>query len=377
MFQFEGMPKGAVIKVVGVGGAGGNAVRNMIDAGVEGVEFIVANTDAQVLSKHNAPNRIHLGQTITKGLGAGGNPEIGQKSAIEDAELIADTLKGADIVFITAGMGGGTGTGAAPVIASIAKDQGALTIAVVSTPFEWEGKRRNEFAANGLKNLKEHVDSYIVVANDRLRDILDKNASVMEGFKVADDVLRQGVQGISDTINIPGYINLDCADVRTIMESKGLALMGIGTASGENRDREALEKALKGPLLADANIKGAYGILLNVTGGNDLRMNEITNIGSMISEYAGQDTHVIHGFVNDNREDGSIRVVLIATGIGLNQKELQKTVNLESFIDREPAEKIMDKVKSIRKADKNLRGLDEYNIDEGYEIPTYLRKQVD
>ncbi len=376
MFQFEGMPKGAVIKVIGVGGAGGNAVSNMIRSGVEGVEFIVANTDAQVLALHQAPNKIHLGQNITKGLGAGGNPEIGQKSAIEDAELISDCLKGADIVFITAGMGGGTGTGAAPVVASIAKDQGALTVAVVSTPFSWEGRRRNTYAESGLKNLKDHVDSYIVVPNDRLVEIIDKNTSVEEGFKIADDVLRQGVQGISDTINVPGYINLDCADVRAIMESKGLALMGIGIASGENRDREALEKALKGPMLADANVKGAFGILLNVTGGKDLKMSEITNIGSMIYEYAGHDANIYQGVVTDGRTDGSISITVIATGI--NQKESSKTVNLEEYIKRETTPNVIaDKVRTIRKTDKNLRGLDEYNIDDEYEIPTYLRKQVD
>lgn len=378
MFQFEGTPKGAVIKVIGVGGAGGNAVVNMMRAGVEGVEFIAANTDAQALSRNTAPNKIHLGQLITKGLGAGGIPEIGQKSAIEDTELIADALKGADIVFVTAGMGGGTGTGAAPVVASIAKDLGALTVAVVSTPFFFEGKHRIEYAKQGLDNLKHHVDSYIVVANDRLLEIVDKNTTMEEGFRIADDVLLQGVQGISDTINVPGYINLDCADVRSIMESRGLALMGIGTASGENRDREALEKALKGPLLADANIRGAYGILLNLTGGADLKLSEISNIGSMINEYAGQDARIYKGVVNDGREDGTIRVVVVATGIN-HQKEAQKTVNLIEHIKKDPQDKaaeINDKVKGIRSSDKHLRSLDEYNIEE-YELPPFLRNQMD
>ncbi|MDR0454532.1 MAG: cell division protein FtsZ [Deferribacteraceae bacterium] len=373
--QFEGNPKGAVIKVVGVGGAGGNAVKNMLDSGVEGVEFIVANTDAQVLSDHSAPNKIHLGQVITKGLGAGGDPEIGRKSAIEDAELIADAVKGADIVFITAGMGGGTGTGAAPVIARIAKDYGALTIAVVSTPFVWEGKKRNAQAMNGLKYLKEHVDSYIVVANDRVHEILDKNALLMDGFKMADDVLRQGVQGISDTINIKGHINLDCADVRSIMASKGLALMGMGTASGENRVREALEKALKGPMLADTNIKGAYGILLNITGGNDMRWNEINSIGSIISEYAGDDTDIFFGVLQDGRKDGSISVTLIATGIGLNQKEQSKKglTFVDTFLDKKTERD--DTIINIRSRDNRLRGF-EYTIDD-MDIPTYLRKQMD
>ncbi|MDR2884548.1 MAG: cell division protein FtsZ [Deferribacteraceae bacterium] len=374
-FSFEVAPKGAVIKVVGVGGAGGNAVKNMIQAGVCGVEFIVANTDAQVLALHEAPNKIHLGQAITKGLGAGGNPEIGQKSAIEDADLIADSLRGADIVFVTAGMGGGTGTGAAPVIASIAKDLGALTIAVVSTPFTWEGRHRKNYAEAGLKNLKDHVDSYIAVSNARLMEVVDKNATFEDGLKISDDVLRQGVQGISDTINVPGIINLDCADVRSIMESRGRALMGIGSSSGENRDREALEKALKGPLLGDTNIRGAYGILLNITSGKDIKMSEIDNIGTMIHEYAGQDSKVFAGFVNDGRTDGSIKVTVIATGI--DQKENPKTVNLEEYIKKESAGEIMDRVKHISKNDKNLRGLDEYNNNNEYEIPTYLRKQVD
>jgi cell division protein FtsZ len=376
MFTFESSPNGAVIKVVGVGGAGCNAVSNMINAGVSGVDFIVANTDAQVLALHQAPNRIHLGKAITKGLGAGGNPEIGQKSAIEDADLISDSLRGADIVFVTAGMGGGTGTGAAPVVASIAKDLGALTIAVVSTPFKWEGKRRNLSAENGLQNLKEHVDSYIVVQNERLVEVADKNISLEDGFKMADNVLRQGVQGITDTINVPGYINLDCADVRSIMEAQGLALMGIGTASGENRDREALERALKGPLLADANIRGAYGILLNVTSGkNDIKLTEMNNIGTMIHEHVGPDCTIISGFVSDSRTDGSIQVTVIATGI--NPKEHQKTVNLEEYLKKDTPGEIVDKVKRISKNDKTLKGLEEYNNDNMYELPTYLRKQVD
>jgi cell division protein FtsZ len=373
MFQFEGTHKGAVIKVVGVGGAGGNAVTNMMQAGIEGVEFIVANTDAQALNRNEAPNRIHLGQLITKGLGAGGNPEIGQKSAIEDMELIADSLKGADIVFVTAGMGGGTGTGAAPVIASVAKDLGALTVAVVSTPFSWEGRRRNEFAEKGLANLRDHVDSYIVVPNDRLLEVVDKNTSVSDGFKLADDVLRQGVQGISDTINVPGLINLDCADVRSIMDSKGLALMGMGSAQGENREREALEKALKGPLLADANIRGAYGILLNITGGDDLKMYEIANIGSMINEHAGQDANIYVGSVNDGRTDGSVKVVLVATGI--NQQH--KTIELENFIQKKEVNTALDnRIKVVRNSDRRLPSLEDYN-DEEYDLPTYLRKQVD
>ena len=376
MISFEEKPKGAVIKVVGVGGGGGNAVANMINAGIEGVEFIVINTDAQVLAKHQAPNKIHIGLAITKGLGAGGKPEIGQISAIEDADLISDSLRGADIVFITAGMGGGTGTGAAPVVASIAREIGALTIAVVTTPFYYEGRTRKENANKGLENLKEHVDSYIVVDNDRLMEVGDKNTSAQDSFRVADDVLRQGVQGISDTINISGNINLDCADVRSIMQSKGLALMGIGLASGENRDKEALEKALKGPLLADANLKGAYGIILNVTGGKDLKMFELGNIGKMVSEYAGEECNIIQGFVTDEKMEGNIRIVLIATGI--SQKELPKTPNLRDFIRKEKGgDEIMENTKKVIMHNPKIpRTIEEYNNDD-YETPTYLRKQVD
>ncbi|MEF3254112.1 MAG: cell division protein FtsZ, partial [Deferribacterales bacterium] len=255
MFEFEDVTSGAVIKVIGVGGAGGNAINNMINAGITNVEFIAANTDAQALAANLAPTKIQLGSKLTRGLGAGGNPEIGRKAAIEEQEVIEDALRGADLVFITAGLGGGTGTGAAPVIASIAKDLGALTVAVVSKPFYWEGKRRTEFAEQGLKFLKEHVDTYIVVPNDKLLDVIDKNTPFKEAFRIADDVLRQGVQGISDTINSSGYINVDFADIKTIMSSKGMALMGIGIASGENRDSDAARKALSSPLLVDSNIK--------------------------------------------------------------------------------------------------------------------------
>lgn len=377
MFEFEEVSQGAVIKVIGVGGAGNNAVNNMIKAGIEGVEFIAANTDAQALQKNLAPIKIQLGTNLTRGLGAGGNPEMGRKAAVEDAETIEDALRGADLVFITAGMGGGTGTGAAPVIASLARELGALTVSVVSRPFYWEGKRRNEFAEQGLKFLKDHVDTYIVVPNDRLLDIIDKNTSFKEAFRIADDVLRQGVQGISDTINSDGYINVDFADVRAIMESKGMALMGIGEASGEKRDVEAARKALMSPLLADANIKGADGILINITGGNDLAMFEIQNIAQMIYENAGEDSAIYKGVVIDDDMEGKIKVTIVGTGLG-RVKEAPKTVQIDDFVKKASpeAESIINKVKSIRNIDKGLRTVEDFNEEE-YEIPTYLRKQAD
>ncbi len=377
MFEFEEVLSGAVIKVIGVGGAGNNAVNNMIKAGIEGVEFIAANSDAQALAKNLAPIKIQLGTNLTRGLGAGGNPEVGKKAAVEDAESIEDALRGADLVFITAGMGGGTGTGAAPVIASIAKELGALTVSVVSKPFYWEGKRRNEFAEQGLQFLKEHVDTYIVVPNDRLLDIIDKNTSFKEAFRMADDVLRQGVQGISDTINSDGYINVDFADVRAIMETKGMALMGIGEASGEKRDVEAARKALMSPLLADANIKGAEGILINITGGNDLTMTEVQNIAQMIYENAGEDASIYKGVVIDDDMEGKVKVTIVGTGLG-KVKEPPKTVKIDEFVQKTSPEaiSIIKKVEKIRKIDKGLRTVDDFNEEE-YEIPTYLRKQAD
>ncbi|MGA1846323.1 cell division protein FtsZ [Deferribacter abyssi] len=376
MFEFEEVKSGAVIKVIGVGGAGGNAIDNMIRSGIEGVEFIAANTDEQVLRKNLAPMKIQLGTKLTRGLGAGGNPEIGRKAAVEDAEAIEEALRGADMVFITAGMGGGTGTGAAPVIASIAKDLGALTVAVVSRPFYWEGKKRNEYAEQGIKFLKDHVDTYIVVPNDRLLDIIDKNTSFIEAFRIADDVLRQGVQGISDTINSSGYINVDFADVKAIMQSKGMALMGIGEASGENRDVEAAKRALNSPLLADANIKGAEGILINITGGADITMYEVQNIAQLIYENAGENASIYKGVVIDPELEGICRVTVVATGLGRVKEE--KTVNIDEYIRKGSQEvnNIMKKVKTIKSMDKTLKSIGDFDEEE-LEIPTYLRKQAD
>jgi cell division protein FtsZ len=375
-FEFEEITQGAVIKVIGIGGAGNNAVNNMIKAGIEGVEFIAANTDSQALQKSLAPIKIQLGSSLTRGLGAGGNPEVGRKAAVEDAEVLEDALRGADLVFITAGMGGGTGTGAAPVVTSLARELGALTVSVVSKPFYWEGKRRNEYADQGLKFLKDHVDTFIVVPNDRLLDVIDKNTSFIEAFKIADDVLRQGVQGISDTINSYGHINVDFADIRAIMESKGMALMGIGEAEGEKRDVEAARKALMSPLLADANIKGAEGILINITGGQDLTMTEVQNIAQMIYENAGEDAAIYKGVVIDENMSGKIKVTIVGTGLGRLQ-EKPKTVKIDEYVNvSTEADSIIKRVKKLKDIDKGMRTVDDFNEEE-YEIPTYLRKQAD
>lgn len=376
MFEFEEVLTGAVIKVVGVGGAGGNAINNMINAGITNVEFIAANTDAQALAANLAPIKIQLGSKLTRGLGAGGNPEVGRKAAIEEQEAIEDALRGADLVFITAGMGGGTGTGAAPVIASIAKELGALTVAVVSKPFYWEGKRRTEYAEQGLKFLKEHVDTYIVVPNDKLLDVIDKNTPFKEAFRIADDVLRQGVQGISDTINSSGYVNVDFADIKTILSSKGMALMGIGIASGENRDQEAARKALSCPLLVDSNIKGADSILLNVTGGNDITMTEVSNIAEIIYEAAGDDASIFKGVVIDPDMEGFIKVTVVATGLGKVKEN--KAVNINDYIQpKTPSiDNTVKKIQQIKKRDLGLKTLDDYD-DEEINIPTYIRNQAD
>ncbi|PLX66049.1 MAG: cell division protein FtsZ [Denitrovibrio sp.] len=376
MFEFAEIASNAVIKVVGVGGAGGNAVNNMIRAGIEDVDFIAANTDAQALQANLAPVKIQLGTTITRGLGAGGNPEVGKKSAIEDMEAIEDHLRGADLVFVTAGMGGGTGTGAAPVIASIAKDLGALTVAVVSKPFAFEGKKRNIFADQGLKFLKEHVDTYITVHNDKILDQCKENTLFDEAFKMADDVLRQGVQGISDAINSSGVVNVDFADIRTIMGSKGMALMGIGVADGDNRDVVAAERALNSPLITDASIQGAEALLLNITCGMDFRMHEMENIALKIYEAAGEEANIFKGVVLDpGMTNGEIRVTVVATGLGKSREK--KSVDLESFAEKSKAgSDIKRTLGSIRKNDHRLKTLSDFNEEES-ELPAYLRNQAD
>jgi cell division protein FtsZ len=308
----------AVIKVIGVGGGGTNAVNRMIDAGVRGVEFIAVNTDAQALAMCDADVKIHIGGTITKGLGAGADARVGRDAAEESREELKEAVRGADMVFVTAGEGGGTGTGAAPVIAQIAREQGALTVGVVTRPFAFEGVQRTRRAEDGIDELKKQVDSVIVIPNERLIQVVERRTSILDAFKMADDVLRQGVQGITDLITVPGIINLDFADVRTIMQDAGASLMGIGVASGENRAAEAAQSAISSPLL-ETTVAGATGVLLNITGGSDMGLFEIDEAASIIRQAAHAECNVIFGAVIDDTMGDQLRVTVIATGFEGNQ----------------------------------------------------------
>jgi cell division protein FtsZ len=305
---------GARIKVIGVGGGGGNAVNRMIEAGIEGIEFLVANTDLQALKRSRAPIKIQLGGKLTKGLGAGANPHIGRDAALEDTEKIIEVLEGADMVFVTTGLGGGTGTGAAPIIASLATELNALTVAVVTKPFHFEGRRRMQQADHGLRELRECVDTVITIPNERLLHTVERGVSLADSFKVADDVLRQAVQGISDLITVPGLINLDFADVKAIMAGMGLALMGAGRASGEHRAMEATQQAISSPLLEEATIEGAKGVLINITGGPDLTLYEVNEASSIIREAADEDANIIFGAVIDESLRDEMKITVIATG---------------------------------------------------------------
>ena len=314
-FQMDAQSeKGANIKVIGVGGAGGNAINRMIAEDVKGVEFIAANTDLQALNASNAETKIQLGPKLTRGLGAGSNPEIGQKAAEESEEAIGAALQGADMIFVTAGMGGGSGTGAAPIVAIIAKDQGALTVGVVTRPFTFEGPKRAKNATEGIAQLKEHVDTLVIIANNRLLEIVDKKTPMLEAFHAADNVLRQGVQGISDLITSPGYVNLDFADVKTVMANQGSALMGIGSATGENRTVEATKKAISSPLL-EVNISGAKQVLLNITGGPDLSLFEAQDASQIVADAAKDDVNIIFGTSINEELGDEVVVTVIATGI--------------------------------------------------------------
>ncbi|MCX8737133.1 cell division protein FtsZ [Lactobacillus sp. B4026] len=312
--------KNAVIKVIGVGGAGGNAVNRMIDDGVQGVSFVAANTDVQALNSNKAETKIQLGPKLTRGLGAGSHPEVGQKAAEESEQTIEDALKGADMIFITAGMGGGTGTGAAPVVAKIARETGALTVGVVTRPFTFEGPKRSKNAAEGISQLKQYVDTLVIIANNRLLEMVDKKTPMMDAFKEADNVLKQGVQGISDLITSTDYVNLDFADVKTVMANQGAALMGIGRASGENRTVEATKLAISSPLL-EVSIDGARQVLLNITGGPDLTLFEAQDASEIVSKAAGDDVNIIFGTsINPNLGD-EVVVTVIATGISSQAEE--------------------------------------------------------
>ena len=317
----EGPLNGARIKVVGIGGGGGNAVNHMIAAGIEGVEFISANTDLQALRISHPPVKLQLGSKLTKGLGVGANPELGRQAALEDTEKIIEVLDGADMVFITAGLGGGTGTGAAPIVAGLASELSALTVAVVTKPFSFEGKQRMQQAEQGLAELKEVVDTVITIPNQRLLNTVSPTTSLAEAFKIADDVLRQAVQGISDLIIVPGVINLDFADVKTVMTGMGMALMGTGVAEGEDRAALAARKAVNSPLLEDATIKGARAILINVTGSHDMTLHEVSEASCIIQESADPEANIIFGSVFDDDMDKKMKITVIATGFDSSRPE--------------------------------------------------------
>lgn len=371
----------ARIKVIGVGGGGGNAINTMISYSLRGVDFIIANTDAQALGVSNSPNKIQMGMQITKGLGAGSNPEIGKKSALESRDEIQQYLEGADMIFITAGLGGGTGTGAAPIIAEIARESSALTVAVVTKPFQFEGKKRNTQAEDGIAQLRDVVDTLIVVPNQRLLSLGGRNLSLLDAFKKADDILYQAVKGISDLITVPGLINLDFADVKNIMSSMGMALMGTGTASGENRAVEAAQKAISSPLLEDNTIQGARGILLNITGGSDLSLYEVNEASSLIQAEAHEDANIIFGTVIDETMGDEIRITVIATGFddGMRKKQVPANVSRLGGFRREdlatPA--FMRREKSRDNANVVTMGISEESDTVDMEIPTFLRRQAD
>ena len=313
----------ATIKVIGVGGAGNNAVNRMIEAGIRNVEFIAVNTDRQTLNESKAGSKIQIGEKLTRGLGAGANPDIGSQAAEESRAQIAEVLKGADMVFVTAGMGGGTGTGAAPIVAATAKEMGILTIGVVTKPFTFEGKKRLAQAERGVASLKGKVDTLVVIPNDKLLQVIDRKTSMIEAFRMADDVLRQGVQGISDLISVPGLINLDFADVKTIMLDRGMAHMGIGVASGENRAEDAAKQAIQSPLL-ETSIEGARGVIINITGGNDVGLHEANTAAELIQRSADPEANIIFGSVTDDSMGDEIRITVIATGFEGDDEREQK-----------------------------------------------------
>jgi cell division protein FtsZ len=361
----------ARIKVMGVGGGGSNAVNRMIEEGLQGVEFIAVNTDAQALMLSQAPRRVRIGDKLTKGLGSGGDPTIGEKAAEESSDDLYEVINGADMVFITAGMGGGTGTGGAPVIAHIARETGALTIGVVTKPFSFEGSKRGLVADEGIEQLKEHVDTLIAIPNDRLLQIVDKRASIQQAFRVADDVLRQGIQGISELITVPGLINLDFADVRTIMAEGGAALMAIGHGEGEEKAQQAAEQAIASSLL-DVTIDGARGILFNVTGGQDLTLFDVNEAAEIIRKTAHPEANIIFGAVIDETLSEKIRITVIATGFDAAARH-QSTVQRPAVQRGVPARvpELQVAPRAVPNPDFPVRVLDNENLD----IPTFLRNR--
>ncbi|MEH7110840.1 cell division protein FtsZ [Neobacillus niacini] len=362
----------ATIKVIGVGGGGNNAVNRMIEHGVQGVEFLAVNTDAQALNLSKAEVKMQIGSKLTRGLGAGANPEVGKKAAEESREQLEDALRGADMVFVTAGMGGGTGTGAAPVIAQIARDLGALTVGVVTRPFTFEGKKRSNQAAGGIGSMKEAVDTLIVIPNDRLLEIVDKSTPMLEAFREADNVLRQGVQGISDLIAVPGLINLDFADVKTIMSNKGSALMGIGMATGENRATEAAKKAISSPLL-ETSIDGAQGVLMNITGGSNLSLYEVQEAADIVATASDQEVNMIFGSViNENHKD-EIIVTVIATGF--NEEVVQPKAVRPTFGQAKPQVNTSKREQKREEVPQESVRNNNVSQEDALDIPTFLRNR--
>ncbi len=380
----ENSKQRAKIKVIGVGGAGGNAVNRMIASGLSGVEFIAANTDVQVLSMSKADVKTQLGVELTKGLGSGGDADIGRRAIDENAEDVADSIRGADMLFITAGLGGGTGTGASPRIAEIARDLDILTVAIVTRPFEFEGTKRMRQAAEGEKELKDRVDTLIVIPNQRLLSVVGRQTPICEAFRICDEVLLQATKGISDLITVPGLVNLDFADVRTIMSETGEALMGTGTGSGENRAQAAATEAISCPLLEDVSIEGAKGILVNVTGGPDMTLHEVDDANTVISEAAGKAANLIFGAVIDESVKGSVHVTVIATGLpaskleqvaefieaaetGLSPLSRQRVLEAPTFRRKD----VLSERRVLQKTD-----LADFSADD-LEIPTFMRRQMD
>ena len=394
--EAEAVP--ARIKVVGVGGGGGNAVNRMIDCDMRGIEFIAGNTDLQALRGGRAPLKVQLGSTLTRGLGAGGDPEVGRKSALEDTERILEVLDGSDMVFLTAGLGGGTGTGALPIFASLASELGALTVAVVTKPFSFEGRRRMELAERGIEELRASVDTLIIIPNERLLSFVERGTPLTEAFRIADDVLRQAVQGISDLITVPGEVNVDFADVKTIMTGMGMALMGTGVAKGENRALEAAQRAISSPLLEETSIEGAKGVLLNISGGSDLSLHEVDEAARVIAEAVDPTANIISGLVIQDELEEELKVTVIATGFHGEQvgahiparPMTQRTLDAEdgpvydeiaetAATAEEDGEDIPFYRKVIAQAqndDPNGYGPNWSNVDD-FDIPTVLRKQMD
>ena len=366
----------AKIRVVGVGGGGGNAVNRMIASNLEGVDFLVANTDLQALGGSQAPVKIQLGAKLTKGLGAGANPEIGRRAALEDTEKIIEVLEGADMVFVTAGLGGGTGTGAAPIVASLARELGALTVAVVTRPFTFEGRRRALQAEQGLAELAEAVDTVISIPNERLLEFVEKDTSFFEAFRIADDILRQAVQGISDIITITGIINRDFADIKTIMEGMGHAVMGTAQAKGQKRAAEAATRAISSPLLEDVSIQGAQGILLNITGSSNLTLHEVNEASTIIHQAAAENANIIFGAVHDEAMKDQIKITLIATGYKTDRIRFSRTSNTTALHSaRQSVRSVMARKEKLP-VEANVTQVTAEIPADNLEVPAYIRRRV-